>query len=127
MATKKAQTVERDWEEIQPFTEPITLEPGESIVGHYLGSNEIMLAAKPDDDGAEEIDGQWKRRALLHEFQVEDTDEPTGLWGSAVLDKRLADVTNGAFVKVQYDGKRELEGGRTARQYRVWVDKSASF
>lgn len=118
-----------DWQEIQPFTEPITLDEGQEIVAWYLGANEVTVPAKKDEDGAYEKDGDFVRNALLHEF-TEDTSsgEPQyGIWGSAVLDKRLADVPAKSRVKIVYEGKTELEGGRTARRYRVFVDRSASF
>lgn len=129
MATKQAPATDsHEWDEVQPFTEPVQLEPGESLIGTYLGANEILLNAQKGDDGAEQVDGEWKRRALLHEIATgANGDDPTGLWGSAGLDRRLADVPSGAVIKVQYDGMRSLEGGRQVRQYRVWVDKTSNF
>lgn len=119
-----------DWEEIQPFTEPRQMNDGEEIVAVYLGGSEVEVPARADDDD-ESItvneNGKRVRRAMLHEFQDGEGTEPFGIWGSAVLDKRLADVPPSSRVKIRYDGKQNLEGGRTARRYRVWVDKSASF
>lgn len=127
---KDTETEETQWEEIQPFTEPITLEEEQEFVALYLGGNEVTVPAA-DNDNDEGVtvtdDGRRVRTAMLHEFQNEGETEPFGLWGSAVLDKRLAEIPANSRVRVKYEGKAELEGGRTARRYRVWVDRSAKF
>lgn len=125
---KEAETVERQWEEISPFTEPISLEVGQEFEAVYLGGNEIDVPARDDDDDETVIvreDGKRRRRAMMHEFAETPDSEPFGVWGSAVLDKRLAEVPAGSFVRVKYEGKQDLDGGRTARRYRVWQDKNA--
>lgn len=119
-----------EWEEIQPFTQPITLDEGQEIVALYLGGSEVEVpaGANDTDEGVITLEsGKRIRRAMLHEFQNEGETEPFGVWGSAVLDKRLAEVPANTRVKIRYDGKQELDGGRTARRYRVWQDKSAKF
>lgn len=127
-AAANTEVIEPQWEEIQPFTQPITMEPGAEFTALYLGGTEITVAAIEGDEGAiVGEDGKVTRTAMLHEFQDESATEPFGVWGSAVLDKRLAEVPPNSRVKVRYEGKTELEGGRTARQYRVWQDKSAKF
>jgi hypothetical protein len=105
------------------------MEIGQEIVAQYLGGQEVEVPAGTSDDGEDivVVDGKRIRRAMLHEFRNEDTPEPFGVWGSAVLDKRLAEVPAGSRVRIRYEGKQELEGGRTARRYRVWQDKSARF
>lgn len=108
-----------EWEEIDPFTEPLELEIGDVVIGVYNGANEIQVN-DPENPGE-------KRAVLLHELQTEPDTEPVGVWGSAVLDKRLAEVPIGSRVKIEYQGKQELDGGRTARRYKVWVDKAAAF
>lgn len=117
----KAKDQGRDWEEISPFTEPRDLAENETIEGVYLGANEVVVPdPNSEDDGT--------RISLLHEFADTADSEPYGIWGSAVLDKRLADVPAGSFVRIQYEGKQTLkDGARTARRYRVWVDKGAAF
>jgi hypothetical protein len=120
-AANVAANPEADWEEIQPFTTPIDLEPGDEIVAGYLGGNVVDVPGV-DDDGNPEV-----RATMLHEFQAANDSEPFGVWGSAVLDKRLTDAPTGATVKVLYQGKREIPGGRTARQYRVWIDRNAAL
>ena len=129
-ATKPAKN-ETLWEEIQPFTQPITLEEGEQFDAQYLGGSEVTVPAMEDDgddsNPSFEEDGKWVRKAMLHEFQNEGESEPFGLWGSAVLDKRLAEVPANSRVRVKYEGKAELEGGRTARRYRVWIDRNTKF
>jgi hypothetical protein len=127
---KQADTVTESWEEIQPFTEPRKMEIGEEIVAIYGGSNEVEVPAGANDDDETVItldNGKRVRRALLHEFRDTPESEPYGIWGSAVLDKRLAETSAGSRVKIRYEGKQDLEGGRTARRYRVWVDKNAPF
>lgn len=117
---KPADIVSEEWEEIAPFTEPRNLDEGESIIGFYRGAQTVNVP-DPNSDSGE------KRESLLHEFSDTPEGEPYGIWGSAVLDKRLAEIPSGSRVKVQYDGKQDLEGGRTARRYRVWVDRSQPF
>ncbi len=119
-ATAKNPVDEGQWEEIDPFTQPIDLEEGEEFTALYMGANELSV---PDPNGAE---GDT-RVSLLHEFQTSKDSEPFGLWGSAVLDKRLAEAPIGSRVRVLYEGKQNLDGGRTARRYRVWIDRSQPF
>lgn len=129
-AAKQAESDEAQWEEIQPFTQPITLKEGAEFIAQYLGGSEVTVpAAENDTDESVTVteDGRRVRTAMLHEFQNEKETEPFGLWGSAVLDKRLADIPANSRVRVKYEGKAELDGGRTARRYRVWVDRSAKF
>lgn len=132
----KAETVAKipatndgDWEEIQPFTEPVEMAEGEEIVGEYLGAETINVPAADNDESeaVTVVDGKRIRPTLLHQITRAGESEPVGVWGSAVLDKRLADVPIGSRLKIRYEGKQELDGGRTARRYRVWQDKSASF
>lgn len=103
-----------NWVEIAPFTQARELETGESFIASYLGANEIEV----DDPNAENPGDT--RLTLLHEFQ-ENGGDPFAIWGSAGLDKRLAEVAIGTLVKVQYEGIVDLKGGRTARSYRVWA------
>lgn len=127
---KQAATATESWEEIQPFTEPRQMAEGEEIVGFYGGANEIEVPAR-DDDNDESVttlpNGKRVRRALLHEIRDTPEGEPYGIWGSAVLDKRLSEAAAGSRVKIRYEGKQELDGGRTARRYRVWIDRTAPF
>lgn len=127
---KSAEDIGGDWEEIQPFTEPRQLNEGDIVVAFFLGGNEVTVPAREDDKDetiTTDENGRRVRTAMLWEFVENEGDEPFGLWGSAVLDKRLADVPAKSRVKIAYEGKADLEGGRTARRYRVWVDKSAKF
>lgn len=121
MPGKTAADNSPNWEEIQPFTQPIDMVEGSEFAAYYRGANELSVP----DPNAETPDG--KRVSLLHEFSETPDGEPFGLWGSGGLDKRLAEVPNGSFVRVLYEGKTDLDGGRTARQYRVWVDRNQPF
>ena len=121
MPAKPSAATEPQWTEIQPFTPPLNMEPGEEITGYYRGANEVEVP----DPNSEQEDG--KRSNLLHEFSDTPEGETFGLWGSAGLDKRLADIRVGALCRVRYEGKVDLSGGRTARQYRVWTDSNQPF
>ena len=110
-----------EWEEINPFTQALDMNVGDSFIAEYLGGNEKEV----DDPNAE--GGEGKRMTLFHEFREDSGSEPFGVWGSAGLDKRLSEVAIGTRVKVQYDGLVDLKGGRTARQYRVWADRTQPF
>lgn len=129
-AAANATLPEGDWEEIQPFTTPISMDEGGEFIAVYLGGNEVEVPAGATDNDESVItleNGKRVRRAMLHEFRNPDETEPFGLWGSAVLDKRLAEVPANSLVRIKYEGKQELDGGRTARRYRVWQNKSAKF
>lgn len=110
-----------EWEEINPFTQALDMKAGDSFIAEYLGGSEKEV----DDPNSPEAEG--KRVTLFHEFREDSGSEPFGVWGSAGLDKRLAELAIGTRVKVQYDGLVDLKGGRTARQYRVWADRNQPF
>lgn len=122
VAADLAAEFDGEWEEIQPFTEPVVMAEGEEIVGVYVGAETIDIPAADDDrsDTVTMVDGRRVRPTLLHLIHRSGDSEPVGIWGSAVLDKRLADVYTGTVVRIRYEGKQDLDGGRTARRYRVW-------
>lgn len=128
-SAKAAESTTPEWVEVQPFTTPINLEIGQEVVGLYQGANEVEV---PDTNATEVADsenhaGPGRRLNLLHEFLEPGATEPFGIWGSAGLNKRMADVRQGALCRIRYEGKVDLSGGRTARQYRVWTDNSQAF
>jgi len=125
MATAKAASkgansapIPDEWDEIAPFAEARDMEEGDHFIARYLGAE----TKEVPDPNSEEEGGM--RDTLLHEFREDGADESFSLWGSAGLDKRLADVSSGTIVKVQYDGIVPLKGGRTARNYRVWASRN---
>lgn len=57
----------------------------------------------------------------IHEFTDKETRAAFGLWGCALLDVQLAGVPNGAAMFLQYAGKEQRRGGRTAHTFLIAV------
>lgn len=58
-----------------------------------------------------------KMTSCRHEFEELD-GTPWGVWGTAGLDRALADVPIGSLVTLTYDGKHSTEDGK--RTYHKW-------
>ena len=60
-------------------------------------------------------------KSKLYTILVED--EKIGVWGATALDPKMAEVPNGAKVKITYNGKvKNLKTGREFKDYTVLVD-----
>lgn len=78
---------------------------GQEFEGHYIGSKKVK-----SDFGF----------SLLHVFSTEDGN--TGVWGSAKLDAKLAQVPPGCKAFITYNGKVKIPGGKTMHKFDVGFD-----
>ena len=59
--------------------------------------------------------------SMLYHMEVEE--KPIAVWGSAVLDTKMAAVKPGDLFKIVYLGKGEAKGGKNApKLYDVYID-----
>lgn len=80
-------------------------EENEEVVGIFLRAE--------DDVGA--------NNSMLYHIEVEE--KPIAIWGSAVLDTKMAAVKRGDSIKIIYLGKGEAKGGHNApKLYDVYID-----
>lgn len=79
------------------------------LVGTFLGTD--IINAKGKD-------------RTLHSFEVDG--ETVNVWGTAILDSRLADVDDGSRVKVVKTGdKVPTKSGHQAWEFKVFVARGA--
>lgn len=79
--------------------------------------------------GNKEVDTDYGE-SLVHEFQKDD-GKRFNVWGFTVLDKKLAMVQKGAFVRVTYTGKEQIKtkkyGMKDVHTCKVEVDPTKSI
>lgn len=73
--------------------------------GYFIGSREVK-----SENGT----------SIIHIFQTPKGNE--GVWGTADLNSKLAQVTPGTMTLVKYKEKRKLSGGKTKHVYDVMHD-----
>jgi hypothetical protein len=83
---------------------------GQQFEGFYIGSKKVK-----SDYGM----------SNLHVFQTEDGNQ--GIWGSAKLDAKLANVPAGFMTYITYEGKVKIPGGKTMHKYEVDFDDELSI
>lgn len=47
------------------------------------------------------------------------------LWGSTVLDDKLMGVPQGAYVQIEYEGKKPSKNGGSYHSYKVFLDEDS--
>ncbi len=77
-----------------------------TIEGYFLGSREVK-----SETGI----------SVIHIFQTPKGNE--GIWGTADINNKLAQLTPGTMTLVNYKEKRKLAGGKTKHVYDVMFDK----
>ncbi len=83
----------------------IPKEKGDSIVG-------VLLEAA-DNVGA--------NNSKLYTLEVEG--KPVAVWGSTILDPKMAAMKPGDLIKIEYNGKGEAKGGHNApKLFKVYKD-----
>jgi hypothetical protein len=90
-----------DW---KPTTE------GEVITGRYTYKNTVSL----DDDN----NPGSKREGLVYEITKKDFAK-FSVWGGFSLDRGMEKVPMNAMVRITYNGKRDIPGGRTVKEFTV--------
>lgn len=75
-------------------------EPGTTYEGVYEGTREI-----PNKFDQNKM---WR----IHSFTLDGAAEPTEFWGFTQLDRCMAQVPDGARVRIKYLGKQKVETSR---------------
>jgi len=80
---------------------------------------------KPAEKG-DNITGQLVRKVAHEEYSTKyylelDDKQTVFLWGSAILDDRMALVKVGQFVRVTFEGKDHNKAGMPLNMYKVEV------
>ena len=98
-----AETVQGDsFGEVVPFDDP-----GMVFVGRYEGSEDVTI-------GEGEDEATVKAHRFLDGYAVKLT-----VWGSYDLDGKIAEISAGTLVRIEYLKKLSLKGGREMRLYKV--------
>ncbi len=88
------------------FDELVELEAGDSFEGRYLGCKTVQTSMGEN---------------LLHSFIADEDGEKRAMWGAARLNRGL-EGSEGKLVKVVFNGKENIGGGRKIKKYDVFVD-----
>lgn len=94
--------------------------PGDIAIGRFV---RIDIVEMDDDNNP----GETRSTRL---YVLDTADGEMGVWGSGLLDYKWDDageVPAGTPVKIVYKGKQELDGGRTARQYDLFLASDRPF
>lgn len=59
-------------------------------------------------------------------YTIKTEDDEIKVWGSTVLDDKLAHVVKGTFVKIEYEGKLKSKKGTEYHSYKVFVDEDSA-
>lgn len=96
-----------EWEKIegQPMSTTHDFNEKSEFVGIYQGNQSNV----------------GENNSNVYNFLAEG--EPVSIWGSAVLDSRLANLTGGEEVKIVYEGMAEGKNGRNYKDYSVYIKK----
>lgn len=56
-------------------------------------------------------------------YTIEVDNKPFGVWGSAILDPRMASARIGDFIKIEYKGLGEAKAGHSAPKiFKLYID-----
>ena len=61
-----------------------------------------------------------KKNSMIHKLEQKD-GSIVGVWGSAVLDGRFANITMGKMVAIQFIGKEKTKSGTEYNNFKVGV------
>lgn len=98
------------WETVvEPYADTFEFESeGNSLMGIYNGSRTI------EQEG---LDGQPR---TVNIYEVTDNGgKKWSVWGSAMIDTAFESIAPGNAVKITYEGKADLDGGRTVKRFTV--------
>ena len=57
-------------------------------------------------------------------YTLETSDGPIKVWGSTVLDDKLAGVSPNTYIKIDYEGKLTSKKGSQYHSYKVFIDNA---
>ena len=58
-------------------------------------------------------------KSMVYSIKEDDKDEPTGVWGSTVLDAKMEEVPVGSRVKIEFLGMVEGKSPKPYKDYKV--------
>ena len=97
---------EQKWEKVDPEMTPThNFEETPELVGEYMGKRENV----------------GKHSSTIYTFLV--NKNPVGVWGSTVLDSRLANLEGNELVKIVYKGKAKGKDGTEYKDFEVFKSK----
>lgn len=100
------------------FPPTLTLEEGETLTGILIASHRVTA------------DGKYGKRETTVYYLRPETEvvidgekaESVALWGSVDLDGKLGQLPVPSRVRITYNGKEDLDGGRQMKVYAVARD-----
>lgn len=63
----------------------------------------------------------------IYIIQVDGEDEPTSVWGSAVLDSKFQEIPEGSLVKIEFLGRVKGKSPQPYKDYKVLYKKPETW
>lgn len=103
---------DEEWTTVaEPYGDTWDFDANPVLIGTYNGSREVE---QDDLNNPGE-----KRMANVYEIAALDDGEKYSVWGTYVLDEAFAKIPTGNIVRIEFQGKTEIGGGRTVRKFTV--------
>lgn len=120
MANKPSNVVasqdDSGWEvKVEPFSPTWDFERNPVLIGQFVNHR----TTEQDDLNNP---GQT-REANVYEIVEATNGEKYTVWGSYAIDEAFADIAPGTIVRITFEGKVEIKGGRSVNQFRVETKK----
>lgn len=100
---------------VEPFADSFVFdEDNSTLEGVYEGVRQVEqkdLNAKEGED--------TKRLVNAYTVVESATGDKFTVWGSYSIDEAMPKIPIGSLVRIAWEGKADLDGGRTVNKYRV--------
>lgn len=117
MATaKNVQATDEGWETVaEPYGDSWDFDKNPILIGLYTGRRTVE---QPDLNNEGSM-----RDANVYEITEATSGDKVSVWGTYVLDEAFGNMAHDTQVRISYQGKVDLSGGRSVRKFKV--DKKA--
>lgn len=113
----KAQNVatnasDSEWETVvEPYADTWNFDKNPELIGTYVNSREV----EQDD-----LNNPGEKR-MANVYEIVDAAEGNkwSVWGTYAIDEAFPQIAIGSTVRIVFEGKSDIGGGRTVRKFTV--------
>ena len=106
------QGTDDEWETVvEPYADTWNFDDNPILIGTYTGSREVE---QDDLNNPGE-----KRMANVYEIVDGSDGNKWSVWGTYALDEAFTKIAIGSTVRILFEGKADIGGGRTVRKFTV--------
>lgn len=107
---------ESEWEtKAEPFADTWDFDKNSVLIGTFL-SRRVVEQDDLNNPGQ-------KRDANVYTIQAADDGEKYSVWGTWAIDEAFKTIEPGTLCRFEYQGKADLDGGRTVRKFLIQTKK----